>query len=309
MYINGVQETLTGNSTVSQWNGLNFQSNNPARVGSYTGSGNILPVFPFKGDISSVHLYFRNLSQQEILQNYYAGLERFIPTNGLVLSLDAQNTNLYATSATTAYDISGNGNNGALINGVQYVGDVDGSWRFDGVDDLINIPYSSYWDNNVFGNATNFTISCWAKCSSFYNWTCLIQKSPNSGFYSESEGAAIWVNASGFQGVFGSGEASNPPGYGNIWSYSTTNTNSWFHVLFTGDGTNGRFYVNGVLVVVQPLSRTRPVVTSTNGPRLGIRGGGSRFFGMIGNVLLYTRSLNQTEISTIYNATKSRYGL
>ena len=286
----------------------------PAGSTSWNRVGTLIPfVRPSSpgntGSISSFMYYNRALSAAEILQNYYADLERLIPTNGLVLSLDAQNTNLYATSPTTAYDISGNGNNGTLINGVQYVGDADGSWRFDGINDHINIPYSSYWDNNVFGNATNFTISCWAKCSSFYNWTCLIQKSPNSGFYSESEGAAIWVNASGFQGVFGNGSPSNPPGYGNIWSYSTTDTNSWFHLLFTGDGTNGRFYVNGVLVIVQPLSRTISVVTSTNGPRFGIRGGGSFFSGRIGNVLLYTRALSQTEITTTFNATRARYGL
>ena len=232
-----------------------------------------------------------------------------IVTDGLVLSLDAGNVKSYQSGSTTWFDRSGNGNNGTLTNGPTFNSQNGGSIVFDGVNDFVNIPYSSYWDNNVFGNATNFTISCWARCSSFYNWTCLIQKSPNSGFYSESEGAAIWVNASGFQGVFGNGEASNPPGYGNIWSYSTTNTDSWFHLLFTGDGTNGRFYVNGDLILSQPLSRTRPVVTSTNGPRLGIRGGGSMFFGRVGNVLFYTRSLSQAEVQQNYNATKSRYGL
>jgi hypothetical protein len=72
MYVNGVQETLTGGNTISQWNNLDFQSINPARVGSYTASDNTNPVFLFKGSISTVQVYFRTLSATEITQNFNA---------------------------------------------------------------------------------------------------------------------------------------------------------------------------------------------------------------------------------------------
>jgi hypothetical protein len=77
MYVNGVQETLVGSNTISQWNGLDFQSTNPARVGSYTQSDNLSPLLFFKGLINITQVYFRALSAQEVLQNYNATKGRF----------------------------------------------------------------------------------------------------------------------------------------------------------------------------------------------------------------------------------------
>lgn len=77
MYVNGIVETLTGNNTISQWNNLDFQSNNPARIGSYTSGDNTSPILFFKGSISMVQLYFDDLTQSEVLQNYNATKTRF----------------------------------------------------------------------------------------------------------------------------------------------------------------------------------------------------------------------------------------
>ena len=43
-----------------------------------------------------------------------------IVTSGLVLNLDAGNTASYPGTGTTWTDLSGNGNNGTLVNGVGY---------------------------------------------------------------------------------------------------------------------------------------------------------------------------------------------
>jgi hypothetical protein len=59
-----------------------------------------------------------------------------IVTNGLVLLLDAGNPASYPGSGTTWFDLSGNGNNGTLVNGVGYNSDNGGSLVFDGVDDI-----------------------------------------------------------------------------------------------------------------------------------------------------------------------------
>jgi len=40
-----------------------------------------------------------------------------VVTNGLVLALDAADTNSYPRTGTTWTDLSGNGNNGTLTNG------------------------------------------------------------------------------------------------------------------------------------------------------------------------------------------------
>jgi hypothetical protein len=300
MYINGVQETLTGNSTVSQWNGLNFQSNNPARVGSYTGSGNILPVFPFKGDISSVHLYFRNLSQQEILQNYYAGLERFIPTNGLVLSLDAQNTNLYATSPTTAYDISGNYNNGSLINGVQYVGNGDGSWGFDGVNDYINIPNTA--SLQVTGDQT------------LVFWVYPERGVGRQNFYAKAyagEGTITYESNGSMNYYYGTAGNDGSPYQGVNSGVVMATLNTWYFVVLVRELSTPtktiKWYVNAVLrntttaIYSSATAGSSPITIGT--------GYAGRFLGKVGLVYQYNKALTQTEITTIFNATRTRYGI
>ena len=78
MYVNGIAETLTGASTISQWNGLDFQSINPARIGSYTFNNNVTPNLMFKGSIATTQIYNRALSATEVLQNYNATKGRYL---------------------------------------------------------------------------------------------------------------------------------------------------------------------------------------------------------------------------------------
>jgi hypothetical protein len=89
LYLNGVKETITGSypdlssavganaDVISQWNGLDFQSDNPFRIGSYTGSDNSTPINMTNGNIGSVQIYNRVLSQEEITQNFNTTKSRF----------------------------------------------------------------------------------------------------------------------------------------------------------------------------------------------------------------------------------------
>jgi hypothetical protein len=77
VYINGILQSTTNNTTISQWNGLNFQSINPFRVGSYTAADNTSIFIPFPGNISQTSVYFRALTPQEVLQNYNTTKSRF----------------------------------------------------------------------------------------------------------------------------------------------------------------------------------------------------------------------------------------
>ncbi len=66
-----------------------------------------------------------------------------IVTDGLVLYLDAANPKSYPGTGTSWYDLSGNGNNGTLVNGIGYDSNNRGSMVFDGVDDFISINYTN----------------------------------------------------------------------------------------------------------------------------------------------------------------------
>ena len=76
-YVNSVAQSLSGNSTISQWNGLNFQSTNPFRIGSYTAVDNATVTAPFKGTISAVQMYHKALTAAEVRQNFISTKSRF----------------------------------------------------------------------------------------------------------------------------------------------------------------------------------------------------------------------------------------
>lgn len=78
IYYNGIEETLAGTATISQWNGLDFQSPNPFRLATYTAGDNVGIVSPMNGRMGITQMYFRVLSATEILQNYNATKFRYI---------------------------------------------------------------------------------------------------------------------------------------------------------------------------------------------------------------------------------------
>ena len=106
--------------------------------------------YPIDGKVASARFYSRALSRGEIVQNYYAGLQRFIPTDELVLYLDPNNTDKQVLPPTIAYDESGYNNNAELVNGVALSDEGQRSFLFDGQDDVAitefkNLTPSTSW--------------------------------------------------------------------------------------------------------------------------------------------------------------------
>jgi hypothetical protein len=229
-----------------------------------------------------------------------------IVTNGLVMNLDASYDPSYTSSGTTWYDLAYSGNNGTLVNGPTFNPLNEGSIVFDGVNDFVEIPYGTYWDTNVFGTATNFTLECWYKPNLFKNWDTMIMKwNPNlGGWYSSPQGAAIWSDVNGFVAVFSSGVSDNPTGsYVQIF-YATT-AFKWYHLCFTSDGNTLLFYVDGILRGTNLVSnRTVPVTTSSNGPTLGRR---AYMNGQMSSVKLYTQGITQQQVLQNYQAQFPRF--
>lgn len=258
-----------------------------------TNSLNIIqPEYPIDGRVASAKVYNRALSDAEVLQNYQAGLQRFIPTSGLVLSLDAQNTNLYAVSSTTAYDVSGNNYNGSLLNGVTRTGDGDTSWNFDGADDRIVTTL------NTLSASTTWTV--WVKRARSVNAYNMIMGMYLPYFAFRSDGSIHFSN--------------NINGQKSLFAYAGLVDNVWYNITFVSSYSAGNttmlIYLNGVLQTQGTYAGQQPTITSDTF-RMGTwySGGTEQLSGNIGNVSIYNRALSATEISIIYNATKSRYGL
>jgi hypothetical protein len=221
-------------------------------------------------------------------------------TNGLVLALDAGRTLSYPGSGTTWTDLSGNGNNGTLVNGVGYSGDNLGSLVFDGVNDYFTTPLS-------VGDAnTSFTFGGFAK----------IIASGGSNFFLFSN--YLINNTSPFFAIAVNSSASNTflwfRNNGGTPSTQSTSVsislNTWNYFIGVRDHISNqiRFYVNSTLISENSFLGSYSVKSTTNN-----FGGVNHLINYIncniGLVQLYNRALTASEIQQNFIATRSRFSI
>src|SRR3989344_4573527 len=200
-------------------------------------------------------------------------------------------------AGVTAYDRSGNANNGTLTNGpTRAIGKIGQGLSFDGVDDYVNAGSATSLDN-----LETVTYSAW-----------IYPKGYGSGSQGHifNKGAANW-NSSFY---FNSGSTLR-----FFWEYSVASVNSitsntialnvWAHVAVTYDVNGDRkahIYINGV-------ETSYSTQTASSGTRVDNAGESqiigaddadatySRFFnGLIDDVRVYNRALSGDEIKRLY---------
>jgi hypothetical protein len=237
--------------------------------------------------------------------------------DGLVLSLDAADRNSYPGSGTTWFDLSGNGNNFTLFNGVGYSTANGGSLTFDGTNDYaastnnLNLTSYDYIAIEVFYRSNVTTDGILFEHTA--NWNTNI-----GGF-------GLAVNSDGN----GNLSNSNHTNYRNISlvvpglarNYLVTSNTTWSNNLnlFSkiSDSTGRLTYVNSsqTAFVAGPGYETT-TVTPAGGSfanaifYIGSRGGTAGFFnGSIGSLKIYGFKINQGQITQNYNATRTRFNL
>lgn len=228
-----------------------------------------------------------------------------IITSGLVLNLDAGNSASYPGTGTVWTDLSGNGNNGTLINGTSYSSANGGTLVFDGIND--------YVDTSLVTNVGGFTYCVWGKSAS--------KGYPNK----------IMGNTNALNGVDGASIIWGIPSFPPLGIYENLNkmvafrrtgnnyskdifsteipnfTNNWHYIVLTYDPANGsKLYCDNVLVGSNATSGFASTLTI----RIGRDGNGSdAFLGNVSQVQVYNKGLTASEINTNFNATKTRFGL
>ena len=239
----------------------------------------------------NLQVYNRELTQSEIQQNYYAGLQKLIPTDNLVLWLDGTNTNTRVITPTKAYDMSGNNYDGTFTNGASLAHRDGGTvFSFDGVDDIIRTEYN--------GQLGDFTVCVWFKSDNSGNWARLVDKSYSDGLWLGKQ-----FNVPNSWGG-GAGPQTTYP-YGN---FLTLPDGQWNFLVSIRNGSTHTLYGNGITNTVSQACS--PVLTSTSKIGIGSWWAGIEYFkGKIGDVRLYSRALTADEVLKMYTATKSRYGL
>ena len=224
-----------------------------------------------------------------IRREIWPGFAPSIVTDGLVLHLDAGDTNSYPGSGTTWTDLSGNGRTGTLVNGVGYNGGNGGSLSFDGVDDNVNCGSSIITGNN------SFSWGCWIKPTSGTAGTPLFLGTNSSG----QAMVSYWdySNNKVHVGVWGSDK---------LTSGTTILPSTWGHTFWTWNGSTLTSYTNGVS---DGNATGFSFNISSSYTRIGSAFDIQYFNGNIAQVSIYNRALTDTEIQQNFNALKGRYGL
>lgn len=228
-------------------------------------------------------------------QNYGSKITR----DGLVLLLDAANPKSYSGTGTTWYDLSGNGHDGTLVNGVGYSSSNGGSLTFDGDNDYVQTSFS---DNIV---SSGFTFSFW-----FYGTKSTVHFPAQ--FYASGDSTTIF-RIERFSAGTNTIEFGHSPNGGaidgNELISSNFPNNVWTECTVVYDGTSKYIYKNGSLDV----SVSGQTLTYYSGATLRIAGRQDGtllpFGGNMSSVFLYNRSLTASEIKTNFEAYRGRYGL
>jgi hypothetical protein len=279
-YVNGAYQSLASAATV-----LNVDSS--YNLSLATAAGPYTP-YCFQGDIANAKIYNKALTSDEVLQNYQAEQYRFETpagpvTNGLLLYWDAGNLDSYPGTGTTIYDLSGNSNNGTLVNGVGYNQTNGGVLTFDGVDDYV----ISYNPNLA---ATNNTVMGAARYSGGVRGR-MIQAVSNNWLMGN------WGTTT--ENYYAQGWVSTP--------YSGPSDTNWRIYSALGDvsGDIYSLYVNNSLSAGPNNGGSQ----GPNGILISDSSGGETSTGQFSFVLVYNRVLTVAEMTQNYNYFKGRFGL
>ncbi|WP_169303282.1 beta strand repeat-containing protein [Pedobacter cryophilus] len=206
-------------------------------------------------------------------------------TTGLVMHLDAGNAASYSGTGTTWTDLSGNGNNGTLINNPTYNSSNNGNLVFNGSNTYVDVPLTK---------TASCTFSVWTKSSSANN---MLFNAGNDG-----SGPDLFFNG----GIvsWNTWDSSNNP-FGSI--PATASNGNWHNYILVNDAVSNtaKLYYDGVLY---GTAGYRNASTNTK-LYIGGSNGSWVWNGAIGNFQVHNRILTSAEVLQNFNALKTRYGL
>jgi prepilin-type N-terminal cleavage/methylation domain-containing protein len=231
------------------------------------------------------------------------GTDRFLFEIGTDLTLDPFSPVLELSfdegQGTIAYDSSGNNNNGTLCNGSscnvqgpQWVdGKVGKALSFDGVDDYLDAG------NGTSLNIPNkWTLSVWLKRGDTQNYRAIISKY-NDIFSQPYYALHTTPNTLRWEV---SDVGSNIRSL-DWYPSHTLSISEYYYIVLTYDGNNFRLYQNGIFM--DSRSWSYGFGNNTFPLRIGKFWAGN-FNGFIDEVRIYNRTLSDSEIKALYEATK-----
>ena len=206
---------------------------------------------------------------------------------------------------SVAFDYSGNGNNGTLVNSPTWTtGQIKGALSFNGTNQYINLGKA-----NTFNLNQDLTISAWIKLPTVPvggSAPVIIGDISSNGQNTQYNLRVSFANTGDI--MFGWGV----PSHDRIWTTAggVISAGSWYHVVMTRVGTGTpsdvvTIYVNGFSKALASTgdASTAPAFSNVGNTSIGRNGDGSGYFpGTIDDPRIYNRVISAAEVAQIYNA-------
>lgn len=239
---------------------------------------------------------------------YARDVRPIMARTGLVLDLDAANPVSYPGTGNTWFNLSGNGLNSSLVNGVDYDIQNYGSLIFDGSIDYVSVPAPS--SPIEFG--TSLTHEVWIYPTDYAN------SGGNRQYLIDPRGDGA---TSGMNAYFLYDYISAPDTVritvGNSGVEVRTGNfsmplNRWHHIVATRNNAVWNIYLNGVNIYNATSSSLTPL-TLNNSFRIATYANGSSgqyfFEGRMGITRIYNIPLTEIQVKQNFNALRGRYGI
>ncbi len=194
-------------------------------------------------------------------------------------------------SGTTAFDSSGNGNDGTVVGDALWVaGKFGGALEFNGSNTSVVAPFIPL-------DSRSFTITMWVNP---------VLYTSEQVVFSQTESRT--TNVSMHYRIYGPGSGRIRMGfYSNDLDTTTTlDENNWYHITFWYDfeNQNRRIYVNGVL---EAEASATPYLGASGDTVIGSWGTDQWFQGIIDDVRIYSRALTDAEILGVMSGGGAEY--
>ena len=192
-------------------------------------------------------------------------------------------------SGTTAYDASGNGNHGTLINGPKWTQGKNGqALSFDGSNDYVDVP-----DSNSLDVTNAFTVEVWINPrTTLFVTQEIVNKGVNRDtdcpfeIFTYGTIFAVYLN-----------------NYDTGLNADVKESGKWQHFVVTYDSSlsnnNIKIFKNGSLVAQKTY--TTPLIVTNANMHIGGWASGASFDGLIDEVRIYNRALSPEEIRFHYS--------
>ena len=286
-------------------------------------------VLFYTGDISDFRIYNRELSTTEITQLYNAyrpkikmGAVGIVPFK--LSSYDDNNPNLVAgwrmdeNAGIITKDVSGNGNTGTISGATWVKTGGTKALSFDGIASYVK--FGDILDTTFTGANKKFSMSAWIKPASIMTSNMIISKTADGGLIVPENQRQLFFRLT-------TDSKLNFVWYGSlilptsnksiIGTTQITNTNKWYHVVATYDGTLAvdsrvSLYVDGIQESISVSGSGSPTSIPDGTAQMGVGAmvntagdlARSFFNGLIDEVRVYSKALTTTEITNLYTIGK-----